>query len=58
MIFWERFEAFIGPPAARPETYWFPALGHWCHLRPDDLAEFGPNELMDCLDFIDRSSSG
>lgn len=37
-------------------TYWFAGLGHWCHLRPCDLGDLTPQQMDDCMTFIENST--
>ena len=45
MKFWRLFNARFGPPGDPPESYWWPALGHVCHLRPSDVRDLTPAQL-------------
>ena len=49
-----RFEKSFGPPGSRPESFWSPALGHWCGLAAGDLGDLTPAQLSSCIDFIPK----
>jgi len=51
-MFWRRFKAALGPPGEKPESYWGPALGHVCHLRPADINDLTPAQLFACFEAI------
>lgn len=48
------FEKTFGKPAARPESYWRPWLGHFCALRPEDVGDLTPAQLNACFDFVPK----
>ena len=52
--FWRGFDAHWGaaPGGQPPERFWQPWLGHWCHLRPQDLGGMTPDQLEACHDWV------
>lgn len=57
---WRLFRIRFGRlPGDRAESYWTPALGFVCHLRPSDIGDLTPSQLMACGEQINavRSSS-
>lgn len=50
---WTIFELDLGVPCRIPESYWSPALGHYLHLRPSDMADLTYQQLFDCYQAIE-----
>ena len=50
-IFWGQWERRFGPLPGEvdPRLYWSPGLGDRCGLRPDDMGDLTPDQLMDCV---------
>lgn len=40
----------------KPELYWQPFLGDWFSLRPVDLGDLRPQDLVRCIDHAQKTS--
>ena len=45
---------FGKPLGERPESYWQPFLGDWFSLRPSDIGEMTPVQLMGCVQYTEK----
>lgn len=43
------------PGDHEPQAYWQPWLGHWFHLRPQDMQDLTPQQLDECVDFVEKA---
>ena len=53
MEFWQEFEERFGAVGRDPAAYYSFEIGHVLHLRPDELGEVTPADLMGALSVFD-----
>lgn len=53
IAFWEEFEERIGRIGDDPATLYRFEIGHVLHVKPEDIGEIPPHDLMAALHFFD-----
>jgi hypothetical protein len=51
--FWQEFDERFGPLGRDPIVYYCYELGHILSLRPDEMGEITPADMLGALDVFD-----
>lgn len=54
-MYWRMFSDEFGELGQPPERYWNPVLAHHFHLRPADIGDLTPHQLLACALALDTN---